>query len=108
MDLAPSAPSLNTVLAGLPLSISEELDARAVDKQVQRPVCTAIKRNDFTHDDLRVFASNVGLKSRRADQDIEGVVSAVVQWEVFADRAGVERSDVSRIEKTSRLKLRVK
>lgn len=42
MDLAPSAPSLNTVLAGLPLSISEELDARAVEKQVQRPVCTAL------------------------------------------------------------------
>ena len=43
LSLAPLTPSLNTVIAGLPLSILEELDVRAVEKQVQRPVCRAIR-----------------------------------------------------------------
>lgn len=66
------------------------------------------KRNDFTHGDLMVFASNVGLKSNRANQAIEEIVSAVAQWHEFAERAGVEHSDVSRIEKTFRMNLRGK
>lgn len=66
------------------------------------------KRNDFTHGDLMVFASNVGLKSNRANQAIEDVVGAVAQWQEFAERAGVEHSDVSRIEKTFRMNLRGK
>lgn len=64
------------------------------------------KRNDFTHGDLMVFASNVGLKSTRANQAIEEIVGAVAQWHEFAERAGVEHSDVSRIEKTFRMNLR--
>lgn len=35
------------------------------------------KRNDFTHDDLMNFASNVGLKSNRARQAIEDVMETV-------------------------------
>ncbi len=66
------------------------------------------KRNDFTHGDLMVFASNVGLKSNRANQAIEEIVGAVAQWHEFAERAGVEQSDVSRIEKTFRMNLRGK
>lgn len=66
------------------------------------------KRNDFTHGDLLVFASNVGLKSNRAIQAIEEIVGAVAQWHKFAERAGVEDSDVSRIEKTFRMNLRDK
>jgi serine/threonine-protein kinase HipA len=66
------------------------------------------KRNDFTHGDLMVFASNVGLKSNRANQAIEKILGAVAQWREFAERAGVEHSDVSRIEKTFRMNLRDK
>ena len=66
------------------------------------------KRNDFTHGALMVFASNVGLKSNRANQAIEEIVGAVAQWHEFAERAGVEHSDVSRIEKTFRMNLRDK
>ena len=63
------------------------------------------KRNDFTYGDLMVFASNVGLKSNRASQAIEEILGAVAQWHEFAERAGVEHSDVSRIEKTFRMNL---
>ena len=66
------------------------------------------KRNDFTHGDLMVFASNVGLKSNKANQAIEDIVDAVAKWQEFAEQAGVEHSDVSRIEKTFRMNLRGK
>lgn len=42
MDLAPLAPPLNTMLADLPLAISEELNAGAVHEQVQRPIGTPV------------------------------------------------------------------
>lgn len=64
------------------------------------------KRNDFTHGDLMVFASNVGLKSNKANQAIEDIVDAVAKWQEFAEQAGVERSDLSRIQKTFRMNLR--
>lgn len=64
------------------------------------------KRNDFTHGDLLVFASNVGLKSNKANQAIEDIVDAVAKWQEFAEQAGVEHSDMSRIEKTFRMNLR--
>ncbi|WP_299085393.1 type II toxin-antitoxin system HipA family toxin [uncultured Ruegeria sp.] len=63
------------------------------------------KRNDFTYDDLMVFASNAGLKPTRAKQAIEEVVVSVKNWQDHADVAGVEPSDVKRIEKTFRMKL---
>ncbi len=66
------------------------------------------KRNDFAHDDLMVFASNAGLKSNRAKQAIEDVVDAVAKWQGHAEQAGVEPSDVTRIEKTFRINLRGK
>lgn len=66
------------------------------------------KRNDFTHGDLMAFASNLGLKPNRANQTIEEIVGAVAQWHEFAERAGVEHPDVSRIEKTFRMNLRGK
>ena len=64
------------------------------------------KRNDFTHGDLMVLASNVGLKSNKANQAIEEIVDAVAKWQEFAEQAGVEHSDMSRIEKTFRMNLR--
>lgn len=64
------------------------------------------KRNDFTHGDLMVFASNLGLKSNKANQAIEDIVDAVAKWQEFAELAGVEHSDMSRIEKTFRMNLR--
>ncbi len=64
------------------------------------------KRNDFTHDDLLAFASNVGVKAVRAKRAIEEVVEVVERWRAFAEEAGVEASDMSRIEKTFRMTLR--
>lgn len=64
------------------------------------------KRNDFTRDDLMAFASNVGVKAVRAKRTIEEVVAAVGSWRAFAEEAGVEPSDMSRIEKTFRMTLR--
>lgn len=66
------------------------------------------KRNDFTHGDLMVFASNVGLKSNKANQAIEDIVDAVEKWQKFAEQAGVDQSDVTRIKKTFRMNLRGK
>lgn len=66
------------------------------------------KRNDFTHDDLMVFASNAGLKPARARQAIGDVMDSVENWNVHAEKADVERSDVARIEKTFRMDLRYK
>ena len=64
------------------------------------------KRNDFTHEDLMAFASNVGVKAVRAKRAIEEVAEAVERWRAFAEEAGVEASDMSRIEKTFRMTLR--
>lgn len=66
------------------------------------------KRNDFIHDDLMAFASNVGVKPGRAKQAIGDVVAAVRMWRVFAEQADVVPSDVTRIEKTFRMTLRGK
>lgn len=49
MNLAPLAPTLNTVLAGLPFAVAEELDAGAVHQQVQRPFGAAIWDLDGQH-----------------------------------------------------------
>ncbi len=43
MDLVPFAPSLNTMLPGLPFSVAKELDTRAIHQQVQPSVGTAIR-----------------------------------------------------------------
>jgi len=64
------------------------------------------KRNNFTHQDLMVFASNVGLKPTRARRAIEQVVHAIEQWGEFAGEAGVAPQDVKRIEQTLRPELR--
>jgi serine/threonine-protein kinase HipA len=66
------------------------------------------KRNDFTHDDLMAFASNVGVKHGRAKQFIKDVVEAVGKWRAYAGQAEVEPADVTRIEKTFRMTLRGK
>jgi hypothetical protein len=42
MDLAPLASALNAVLVGLPFTIPEELDAGAVDEQIQGAISAPI------------------------------------------------------------------
>ena len=42
MHLAPLAPALNTMLAGLSFPVAEELDPGAVHQQIQGPVGAAI------------------------------------------------------------------
>jgi serine/threonine-protein kinase HipA len=64
------------------------------------------KRNDFTHDDLLAFAANVGVKTVRAKRIIDEVAEAVGRWRAFAEDAGVEPPDMSRIEKTFCMTLR--
>ena len=64
------------------------------------------KRNEFSHDDLMVFASNAGLKPARARQAIEEVAASVEKWRSHAEKADVEPSDVTRIQKTFRMGLR--
>lgn len=66
------------------------------------------KRNEFSHDDLMVFASNAGLKPARARQAIEEVAASVEKWRSHAEKADVEPSDVTRIQKTFRMGLRVR
>lgn len=66
------------------------------------------KRNDFTRDDLLAFASNVGVKAVRVKRTIEEVAEAVGRWRTFAEEAEVDRSDMSRIERTFRMTLRGK
>ena len=43
MDLAPLTAALNTVLAGLPLTVTEELDPGAVHEKIERPVGAPIR-----------------------------------------------------------------
>ena len=45
-DLAPEAPFGATVLAGAPLTFALDLDACAVDQQMQRPLGTAVGNVD--------------------------------------------------------------
>ena len=63
------------------------------------------KRNDFTHDNLLDFASNVGLKPARAKRAIDEVTASINKWEGLAQEAAVPPTDVKRIAKTFRLEL---
>jgi serine/threonine-protein kinase HipA len=65
------------------------------------------KRNGFSHNDLLTFASNVGLKEAKARQAINDVTRSVEAWKAHAKKADVEQTDITRIEKTFRLELRV-
>jgi serine/threonine-protein kinase HipA len=64
------------------------------------------KRSGFSHGDLLAFASNVGLKEAKARQAIDDVARSVEKWKAHAKKADVERTDITRIEKTFRLELR--
>lgn len=61
------------------------------------------KRDDFTIDDLLAVAKQV--RGMGARQIIRDVCSAVQQWPVFAEQAGVFRSSADKIGKTHRLYL---
>src|SRR3546814_12431637 len=62
MDLAPLASALRSVLANLPFAIAEELNASAVDQQVERTVGTAIRDLDGQ----RLLTTEQGRKIGRA------------------------------------------
>ena len=47
------------------------------------------KRDDFTLDDFKACAKNASMKRGRAEEIIEQVQAAVLQWELFADESGV-------------------
>ncbi|PIE22558.1 MAG: toxin HipA [Planctomycetota bacterium] len=63
------------------------------------------KRNDFSPEDLLVFAENAGLKTARAKQVVDEVMDAVQNWPGHAQEAGVEPGDLARIQKTFRMGL---
>lgn len=58
------------------------------------------KRNGFTSGNLMDFAANAGLKPARARQVAREVVDSVGKWQRHAEKAGVEPSDITRIEKS--------
>ena len=64
------------------------------------------KRSDFEREDAFRFAASSGLTNSAARRVLDDVVSAAGSWRRFASRAGVDRGDVRRIERTHRLSMR--
>ena len=64
------------------------------------------KFNDFHREDLLEFAKRSSLSKTVARRVLDGVVSAVSDWPLFAAEAGVEKGDAKRIARTHRTSLR--
>jgi serine/threonine-protein kinase HipA len=60
------------------------------------------KRDDFTIDDFRACAKNVSMKRGRAEEIVQEVQAAVLQWKQFADKSGVAPGIADGIFKTHR------
>jgi serine/threonine-protein kinase HipA len=60
------------------------------------------KRDDFTLDDFKACAKNASMKRGRAEEIIEQVQAAVLQWELFADESGVLPEIANGIAKAQR------
>jgi len=60
------------------------------------------KRDDFSRDDLLVFAATAGVRTGRAKQIIEAVVAAVQQWFEFSGTAGVDTARAHQIAQAHR------
>jgi serine/threonine-protein kinase HipA len=60
------------------------------------------KRDGFTIDDFRACAKNVSMKRGRAEEIVDEVQLAVLQWKQFADKSGVAPGIADGISKTHR------
>lgn len=63
------------------------------------------KRDDFTIEDLLVFASAGGVKKNRAKALLDEVSDAVSRWKSFANEASMPTDDIVRIERAHRREL---
>ena len=63
------------------------------------------KRDNFTIDDFKACAKNVSMKRGRAEEIVDEVQTAVLQWKQFADKSGVAPGIVDGISKTHRTEL---
>lgn len=61
------------------------------------------KRDDFDLEDFKACAKNASMKRGRAEEILQQVQSAVLQWKAFAQEAGVPDCVADRIEKAQRL-----
>jgi serine/threonine-protein kinase HipA len=61
------------------------------------------ERDDFTIDDFRACAKNVSMKRGRAEEIVQKVQAAVLQWKQFADKSGVAPGIADGISKTHRV-----
>jgi serine/threonine-protein kinase HipA len=60
------------------------------------------KRDDFTIDDFEACAKNASMKRGRAKEIVQEVLTAVLQWQQFADKSGVPPDVADGIAKTHR------
>jgi serine/threonine-protein kinase HipA len=60
------------------------------------------KRDDFTIDDFKACAKNASMKRGRAEEIIEQVQAAVLQWKIFADESAVPPEIANGIAKAQR------
>jgi serine/threonine-protein kinase HipA len=61
------------------------------------------KRDNFTIDDFRACAKNVSMKRGRAEEIVDEVQAAVLQWKQFSDKSGVAPGIADGISKTHRV-----
>ncbi|MCP4876005.1 MAG: type II toxin-antitoxin system HipA family toxin [Gammaproteobacteria bacterium] len=60
------------------------------------------KRDDFTIDDFKTCAKNSSMKRGQAEEIVDEVQTAVLQWKQFADKTGVPPDVAEGISKTQR------
>ncbi len=60
------------------------------------------KRDDFTIDDFKTCAKNSSMKRGQAEEIVDEVQTAVLQWKQFADKTGVPPVVAEGISKTQR------
>jgi len=63
------------------------------------------KRDGFERDDLLALARAADIKKARAEQMLNGVIEVVRRWPDFAKKAGVDDSQVKKIQASQRTKL---
>lgn len=61
------------------------------------------KRDEFTLDDFRACARNASMKRGRAEDILQQVHSAVVNWKAFAEETGVPDATANSIAMVHRL-----
>lgn len=56
------------------------------------------KSENITKEDLLAVAQNVGIKNQDAQKCINAVESAIKNWELFANEAGISKQNIKRIQ----------